>query len=117
MQTKEVIKRYITFIIGLFFIGMGIAFTRHAELGVSPISSVANILSYKFAFFSIGNWLIITNTIFIITQVIILKSRFELYQLLQLPISVLSGFFTDICLKLISGIPNDIYHYVNDPDL
>ena len=66
MNAKETVKRYILFVIGLFFMGMGVAFTRHGELGVSPISSVANILSYKFTFFSIGNWLIITNTIFII---------------------------------------------------
>ena len=58
MQKKEVLKRYILFIISLFFSGLGVAFTKHGELGVSPISSVANIMSYKFPSLSMGNWLI-----------------------------------------------------------
>ena len=48
MRKTEIIKRYILFIISLFFSALGVAFTKHAELGVSPISSVANVLSCKF---------------------------------------------------------------------
>ena len=40
MGKKELAKRYILFILGLFFAGVGVAFTKHGELGVSPISSV-----------------------------------------------------------------------------
>ena len=98
MRAKEVIKRYILFVIGLYFIGMGIAFTRHGELGVSPISSVANILSYKFTFWSMGEWLTFTNFLFIAAQILILRKNFKLVQLLQIPLSFLFGVFTDICL-------------------
>ena len=48
MSKKELIKRYIVFILGLFFSGIGVAFTKHGDLGVSPISSVANVMSLKF---------------------------------------------------------------------
>ena len=109
MKIKEIIKRYITFIIGLFFIGMGIAFTRHGELGVSPISSVANILSYKFTFLSMGEWLTFTNLIFILAQILILRKNFKLIQLVQIPLSFLFGIFTDICLNMISSIPTNTY--------
>lgn len=44
MGKKELAKRYILFILGLFFAGIGVAFTKHGELGVSPISSVANVI-------------------------------------------------------------------------
>ena len=43
MSKREVFKRYLLFIVGLFFSGIGVAFTKHGELGVSPISSVANV--------------------------------------------------------------------------
>ena len=59
MKKKEIAKRYILFILGLFFAAVGVAFTKHGELGVSPVSSVANVLSYKFSAFSLGTWLII----------------------------------------------------------
>ena len=29
------------------FSALGVAFTKHGELGVSPISSIANIMSYR----------------------------------------------------------------------
>ena len=53
MSKKEMIKRYILFIICLFFMGIGVALTKHGELGVSPISSVANAVSLEFTFFLI----------------------------------------------------------------
>lgn len=43
------------------FSALGVAFTKHGELGVSPISSIANIMSYRFPFLSLGTWLIIWN--------------------------------------------------------
>ena len=65
MNKTEIVKRYALFVVGLFFIAMGVAFTKHAELGVSPISSVANILSYRFTFMSMGSWLTFTNCLMI----------------------------------------------------
>lgn len=61
MNTREIAKRYLLFIISLFFSALGVAFTKHGELGVSPISSVANVVSYKWTTMSLGNLLIIWN--------------------------------------------------------
>lgn len=47
---KETVKRYILFIIGLFFSGLGVAITKRGGLGVSPISSVPNVISLKWSF-------------------------------------------------------------------
>lgn len=54
MTKKEMIKRYLLFIICLFFMGLGVALTKHGELGVLPISSVANVVSIKFTFLVLG---------------------------------------------------------------
>lgn len=109
MNKKEIAKRYVLFIISLFFSALGVAFTKHGELGVSPVSSVANILSYKFDFFSIGVWLIIWNCILILGQMLILRRKFQIIQLLQIPLSFLFGYFTDFGMWLVCRIPTDLY--------
>lgn len=111
MTKKEIFKRYALFIISLFFSALGVAFTKHGELGVSPISSVANIMSYKFSFLTMGTWLIIWNCILILGQIVILKKDFQLIQLLQIPLSFLFGYFTDFGLWCVSFIPADFYFF------
>ncbi|MBD5083243.1 MAG: YitT family protein [Clostridiales bacterium] len=109
MHKTEIAKRYILFIISLFFSAVGVAFTKCAELGVSPISSVANVLSCKFSALSLGSWLIIWNCVLILGQVILLRKKFELIQLLQIPLSFLFGWFTDFGMWLVSFIPVNTY--------
>ena len=109
MSKIEITKRYILFIVSLFFAAMGVAFTKHAELGVSLISSVANILSIKYSFFSLGTWLIIWNCTLIVGQIIILRKKFNLIQLLQVPLSFVFGWFTDLGMWVVSFIPANLY--------
>ena len=82
MSKKEIFKRYILFILCLFFMGIGVALTKHGELGVSPISSVANVISIKFSFLSFGTWLTISNCVLLLGQVILLRKNFMPFQLL-----------------------------------
>lgn len=109
MSKKELVKRYILCIISLFISALGVAFTKHGELGVSPISSVSNVLSMKFSSLSLGTWLIIWNCVLIAGQVILLRKNFKLIQLLQVPLSFLFGWFTDISMTIVSPIPADSY--------
>ena len=109
MSKKELTKRYILFIFCLFFMGLGVALTKHGELGVSPISSVANVVSLKFTFLSFGTWLTISNCVLLLGQILLLRKNFKPFQLLQIPLSFLFGYFTDFGLWLVSRIPNDIY--------
>ena len=109
MSKKEIAKRYILFIISLFFSALGVAFTKHGELGVSPISSIANIMSYRFPFLSLGTWLIIWNCALLVGQICILHRKFQLVQLLQIPLSFVFGWFTDFGMWLMSFIPANSY--------
>lgn len=109
MSKKETAKRYILFIVSLFFSALGVAFTKRGELGVSPISSVANVLSFKFDALSLGTWLIIWNCVLIAGQVIILRKKFQPIQLLQVPLSFLFGWFTDLGMAIVSHIPAEVY--------
>ena len=109
MNKKELTKRYILLVIGLFMSGVGVAFTKHGELGVSPISSIPNVMSIKFTFFTMGTWLIVWNCILIVGQIVILRRKFKLIQLLQVPLSFLFGYFTDFGLWCVSPIPTEFY--------
>ena len=109
MTKKETAKRYLLLVVGLFFSAIGVAFTKHGELGVSPISSVANVMSCRVTALTLGNWLIIWNCILILGQIIILRKKFQPIQFLQIPLSFLFGWFTDIGMKIVSVIP--LPHY------
>ena len=113
MQTKrsgrETIKRYCLCVVGLFFSALGVAVTKLADLGVSPISSVANVMSMKIPVLSLGNWLILWNCVLILGQILILRRRFQPVQLMQVPLSFLFGYFTDFGMWLFSWAVWDFY--------
>ena len=109
MSKTEIAKRYVLFVISLFFAALGVAFTKHGELGVSPISSVANVMSCKFSSLSLGTWLIIWNCVLIMGQIFLLRNKFQLLQLLQIPLSFLFGWFTDFGMWIVAFIPVNSY--------
>lgn len=110
MTKKEISKRYVLLIIGLFFSALGVAVTKSGELGVSPISSVANVMSCKFSALSLGTWLIIWNSVLIVGQILVLKKKFKFIQLLQIPVSLLFGYFTDFGMWCVSFVPVNSYY-------
>lgn len=109
MKSKNYILRFISFIIGLFISGVGVAITKKGELGVSPVSSVANILSIRYPFLTLGNWLIVWNCILILGQVVVLRRNFKAFQLLQIPLSFLFGYFTDFGTWMMSHVDTEAY--------
>lgn len=109
MSANVIIKRGILFVISIFVISLGIAFTKHSGLGVSPVSSVANILSLKITAVSFGMWSFIINFVFLIFEILILKKGFPPLQLMQIPLCLTSGIFIDMGLKLASLFPVHTY--------
>lgn len=109
MSAKETAKRYALFIISLFFNAMGVSLAAKAELGVSPLASVAYVMSINFTKISLGTWMFLWNCLLIALQVILLRKKFKPVQLLQIPLSLLFGYFTDLTLKMIDGIAVNSY--------
>lgn len=109
MAARETVKRYVLFIISLFFSAMGVAVTKRGELGVSPISSVANVISEVPGAPSLGTLLIIWNTVLLLGQIVLLRRDFKAVQLLQLPLSVVFGVFTDLGMRIAAFIPAESY--------
>ena len=109
MSRKELCKRYLLLIAGVFFVGLGIAIARRSDLGISPVSSVANVLSLKWDIFSMGTWLMLWNCLIILMEIAILRRNFKPIQLLQFPISLLLGVCTDIGVWMVAVLPADGY--------
>ncbi|MDD4688618.1 MAG: DUF6198 family protein [Eubacteriales bacterium] len=110
MTKKETVKRYILFLVGMFFISCGVAIAKHSELGVTTISSVANVVSIKFDFISIGSWIFIWNMILIMVQMAILRKDFKSMDFMQIGVAFTLGYATDLCLLFVSLIPLPNYY-------
>lgn len=109
IPAKELFKRYALFIVSLFISALGVSITKKAGLGVSPISSTANVMSLKFTQLSLGNWLIIWNCVLIAGQILILRKKFQWIQLIQIPLSFLFGWFTDFGMWIFSSLNPEVY--------
>ena len=105
----KVLKDYLLVIIGSLFMGFGIALTKCADLGLSTISSVPNVVSIKFTFLTLGMWSAIWNLIMILAQIIILGKKFKPEQFMQIPVSIVFGWFVDLGVWVFSYIPANLY--------
>ena len=100
------IKRIVCFVVGLFVMSLGVAFSIVSTLGTTPISSI----SYSLALITnidIGISTFLFNVSLIFIQFFILRSRFEKKRLLQIINCVLFGYFTDLALYIVLFIPFD----------
>lgn len=95
----EKVKRYFLFMIGLFINALGVSLVTKASLGTSPISSIPYVLSLNFNL-TLGNFTIIFSIFLILLQIIILRRNFKIENILQIPVSILFGYFIDLTMYL-----------------
>lgn len=104
----EKLKRYIIFLIGLFINSLGVSLITKANLGTSPISSIPYVLSLNFPF-TLGQFTIAFSLLLILIQLIILRRNFKAEHLLQIPISILFGYFIDLTMMLLFFVDPQSY--------
>ena len=88
-------RRLVAYVVGMFFIASGVSLSRSTNWGISPVNSIPNVLSLKFPQISMGKWIIIVFTCFLVIQALILWKQFKWYSVLQLASSTLFGFLVD----------------------
>lgn len=108
MNNKELAKRYLVFILGLFISSLGVAFVTKANLGTSPISSIPYVLSLGYQP-TLGQFTIFFSLLLIALQIIILRKDFQKIQLLQIIVSIAFGYFIDLSMILLSWINPEMY--------
>ncbi len=95
--------RYVFFFIGILINTFGIALITKAALGTSPISSVSYVLSLHFSW-SFGMYTFIMNLFFVLGQLLLLRRKFCLIQLLQIPTNFVFSAFLDIYMYALSWL-------------
>ena len=104
----EKLKRYLIFLVGLFVNSLGVSLITKANLGTSPISSIPYVLSLNFPF-TLGNFTIFFSIFLIALQLIILRKNFKLEHILQIPVSIIFGYFIDLTMILFSWVNPEAY--------
>ena len=100
------LKRICLFVIGLFIMAHGVAFSIVSTLGTTPISSISYSLTLITGI-NIGITTFVFNVALIVIQFLVLRKRFHKKRLLQLINCVLFSYFTDLALYNVSFIPFD----------
>ena len=95
---QNILSQSIVFIFGLFIMAIGVVLSVKADLGVSPISCVPYVYSLTFPL-TLGQTTIILNVLLIFLQMLLLRKRYKMFQLVQFPVVFLFGYFIDLIMK------------------
>lgn len=96
-------KRWLLLCASLMVMAFGVAFSIKGGLGTSPISSLPYVLS-RFTPLTVGTATIAMHVTLILLQILLLRRRYQLIQLLQLPVALLFGVLTDAAVSALQGI-------------
>ncbi len=94
-------KRFVLYVVGLFFLALGVSLSITANLGVSPVSSLPYAISLTTGI-TIGVTTIVAHVLYIMIQVLLTKKFEWKGALIQLMIAFLFGFFINTSLALVN---------------
>ena len=102
IMNGNMIKRISLYVLGLFVMTVGIAFSFRSDLGSSPVSSIPYSMMYVWAI-EVGFATILFHIALVILQFLILRENFKAKILLQVVAGVLFGYFTTRKLRFYPG--------------
>ncbi len=103
-KDNTLVKRLIIYLLGLFIMTMGIALSVKSNLGVSPVSSIPYTITCVFGM-EMGNATILFHAFLVLLQIILLRKKFKVINLLQIIVGVIFGKFTTLCNYLVGLLP------------
>ena len=108
---KKILEKYLVFVVGLYFLAVGIVLIVRSALGTTPISSVNYVLSLNTPL-TLGTWTFIVNILLIIGQLWLVREggcrQGVIEILLQIPFSFIFSAFIDFNMIITTGLhPND----------
>ena len=106
MKTKGSIgRRLLCYFGGMLIMTLGVAVSVKSNLGVSPISSVPYTLTVVFGL-ELGLATALFSVVAALLEIPILRKKYKAINLLQIPVSIVFGFFMTSCMKLVKQIPS-----------
>ncbi len=104
MDKNKYLLRIPIFIVGLFFMALGVALSIKADLGVSPVSCIPYVGSLRWTQLSIGSLTVVMNVLIMIMQMCLLRRNYKLFQLIQFPAVSIFGLFINWNLWLVQAL-------------
>ncbi len=101
-------ERYIIFTVGIIVQSAGIALVVKSMLGTSPISSLPYVLSLAYPF-TLGQTTFAVNMVFLVGQIVLLRRRFNVVQLIQIPVTLVFAMFIDASMAVFSSVVPEWY--------
>jgi uncharacterized membrane protein YczE len=89
---------------GLFIMALGVAISVKSNLGVSPVSSIPYTMTCVWGI-EMGKATILFHIILVCMQIILLRKRFKIKNLFQIPVGIVFGYFTTFCNWCMSLLP------------
>ncbi len=108
MASRYFFQKLMLQLIGLFLMTLGVAFSVKADLGTSPIASLPYVLSLITPL-SMGLLTFLMQLSFTLIQIAILRQQFKKIELLQIPVAIVFGYFTNVTLSIVSSIEPSNY--------
>ena len=100
MNQQKTIRRLIVYILGLFILALGVSFAIKSRLGISPINSIPYVIS-QVTGTDMGVMVAIVFCVFILFQVILLRRKFKVKELLQIACAFSFGYFITLGNRLL----------------
>lgn len=100
--------RVLVYILGLFFLAMGVAFSVNSNLGVSPVNSLPYVIS-QVSGAAMSACVIVVFCSYIALQVLILRREFKPINLLQIAFSTIFGYFVDFAKWIVGDFALPTY--------
>ena len=108
MRAVNLALQVLILLVGMFLATVGIALVTLADLGTTPISTVPYVFSVITGY-SFGLATFVVNLFFVLGQVLLLRKKFPLWNILQVPLVAVFGFFIDLSMHLFSWISLSTY--------
>lgn len=109
MSHPGLLRRYLVFFAGVLSTALGISLITLAGMGTSAVTSVAYVFTYVFPGISLGTFSFVVNCIFLGGQILVLRRKFQLVQLFQLPTTFVFSFCIDLWMALLDDLVPQAY--------
>ncbi len=105
---QEIFKRLVLLVAGMFLMTFGIASLVLADVGTTPISTLPLVTGEIFGI-SLGAGTFAVNVVFVLLQILLLRSQFRLISLIQVPLVFVFGLFIDLNMHWAGIFFGDVY--------
>ena len=100
MHAKQIAIRYGISTLGLVIVALGVGISIKSNLGISPPSCPPTILNLRWEGISVGTFTWMMHLVLILLQMAILRKKFRLEYLMQIPAAFVFGYMCDAAIWL-----------------